>query len=147
MSTQTHWFVETPTYPYHEVVLEDGSGPTYDVADFLEIDAPTRREAISAAVKQWLAERWDNYCRTRVSDRLNPFKGIKAVSVAEAKAATLAGGPPAFAPEFCDSCPSAHALVGGRWVWRDDGDDAGEDWGWFGTCAPVVGLGSPEGTA
>lgn len=132
--TLTHWFVTSPVYPYHEVVLEDGSGPTYDISDFTEVDAPTRREAITAAVKEWLAERSDNYACARRSDGLSPFVGVKAVSVAEAKAETLESGPPDWVPDSCETCAEWHESDTLRWVWKDDGDSHGEEWGWFGTC-------------
>lgn len=135
----THWFVTSPTYPYHEVVLEDGSGPTYDVNDYAEIDAPTRREAIVAAVKEWLAERQDNWAHSRRSDGLNPFAGVKAVSVEEAKAEARDSGPPDWTPDYCDVCKPAHDGAT-RWVWNDDE----LEWGWFGACVAVPTPGDPK---
>lgn len=139
--TMTHWFVASPSYPYHEVVLDDGTGPTYDISDFTEVDAPTRRDAITTAVKEWLAERGDNYVQQRRSDGLSPFAGVKAVSVAELKAETFESGPPEWAADFCDTCTPAHVGDALRWVWKDEGDEPGDDWGWFGTCATAAGSG------
>ena len=102
------WFVTTPMYQYTEYV-EHMACPSYDIADFEEVEAETRREAVQIAVRKWLTER-DTYCHGRKSDGLCPWTGVRAESVDECKAAAQAAGPPE---------PG--------WIWTDDP----EEWGWY----------------
>jgi len=79
------WMVITPMYPYTEVVTDEGQGPTYDVADVIEIEAETAKDAIALGVKIMLENKWrpDKYtkyewCRDQRSDGLCPYTGVKA---------------------------------------------------------------------
>jgi hypothetical protein len=145
----TTWHVTTPTYSVHEVVLDDGTGPTYDVSDYEMVEANTRREAISIAVKMWLKEGntkyWltTNYCSQRKSDGLSPWTGIKAQSDDELKNEVHAQGPPDWTPDTCDTCDESHYVIRSEsnftWIWLDNGIDEDLTWGWFGTCGGEIG--------
>ena len=68
------YFVETPAYPYTEVVCDDGTGPTYDVRDVVEVKAKTKREAVIEAVRHWRR----NGAGYLYWQEGNPFVGVKA---------------------------------------------------------------------
>lgn len=131
-----HWFVTTPTYAVREYE-EHMLAQVYDASDFEEIDATTRREAVSLAVKQWLASgtgRYseDNYCQRQRSDGLSPYTGVRAQSEDEARQEVREQGPPDWEPDFCD-VESSHAGAT-HWVWIEHHSDPDLRWGWFGTC-------------
>jgi hypothetical protein len=67
------WIVLSPSYDYTEPVLEDGSGPTYSVMDYAEVEAWSRNEAIAKGVAAM--EEWPDIAR---GDDINPFKGVTA---------------------------------------------------------------------
>lgn len=100
------WFVVSPQYSYTEVLLDDGTGPSYPTCDYAEVEAGTRREAVSLAVKQWLSERGDSWPARQKSDGLCPFTGVRAESENEAKQRARADAPSPPDPrfDFCDAC-------------------------------------------
>lgn len=63
-----------------DVVLEDGSGPTYDEPAVLFVYARSRRRATVLAVRYWrrAMRRRDSriYLPDAVKDRENPFRGL-----------------------------------------------------------------------
>ena len=79
------YFVTSPEYDcYIDYVPEFGTGPRGTTRDWKEIVATSKREAVSIAVREWLAERRDryalddNWCSTQRADGLCPFTGIRA---------------------------------------------------------------------
>lgn len=79
------WYVVTPQYGTVIPVLDDGTGPTEYGADVVEVEAPSRRAAITEGVKRMLrgSRKEFRYCRDQRSDRANPFVGVKAFPVEE----------------------------------------------------------------
>jgi len=77
------WYVVTPTYGTVVRILDDGTGPEEFGADVVEVEAPTKREAITIGVKKMLAgsRREFRWCREQRGDGCNPFAGVKAVPV------------------------------------------------------------------
>lgn len=132
---ETTYFVTTPTYPVSEYV-EHMLAQVYDASDWLEVKAPTRREAVRLAVKEWFAESYTrgngNYVQRQKDDGLCPWTGIRAQSEAEAKAEALAAGPPDWEPDICDVSDGHDGAI--EWVWVDSHPDPDLRWGWFGTC-------------
>ena len=69
-----------------EVVTDEGQGPIITVADVIEIEAETERDAIALGVQQMLRNPWRpggkwtrfRYCRDQRSDGLSPYAGVKA---------------------------------------------------------------------
>ena len=68
------FFVESPEYHYTEVILDDGTGPSYPTRDVVEVKAATKRKAIIEAVRYW---RKTNAGYLYWQDG-NPFTGVKA---------------------------------------------------------------------
>lgn len=117
---ELRWYeVLTPSFSYVEPIMDDGSGPTFDGADWLLVEAHTAREAISRAVHQWLkARRWDgSYCRIQVGDQKSPFTGIKA---------TLADMAEMDTPST-DRLPYPDAAAGSAATGRDGGAEVRDD--------------------
>ena len=85
------WLVVTPQYNEVIPVLDTGEGPTETVADVIEIEAETPRDAIALGVREMLrlAGRWRKdqprfkLCADQRSDRLCPYTGVKAYPVGE----------------------------------------------------------------
>lgn len=50
------WLVISPTFTYIEDVLGYGQGPAHDVADTIEIEAETKRDALLLGVKAMRAD-------------------------------------------------------------------------------------------
>jgi hypothetical protein len=75
-----HYWVVTPEFSYTEPVLDDGSGPTYDVHDVVEVDAPTKREAVRIGVRRMLDEYEFRYgwCQGQRQEGLCPYTGVRA---------------------------------------------------------------------
>jgi hypothetical protein len=76
------WYVVTPEYSYVVPVLDDGTGPLEYEADVIEIEAETKRDAISLGVKEMLRG-WVGGCRYRWCleqrmDDCSPYSGVKA---------------------------------------------------------------------
>jgi hypothetical protein len=75
-----HYWVVTPEFSYTEPVLDDGSGPTYDVRDVVEVEAPTARDAVRIGVKRMLSE-WefrDGWCNIQRQSDACPYAGVRA---------------------------------------------------------------------
>lgn len=81
-----HWWVSTPEYEYIDVILDDGTGPSEWSRDVVSVEAPTKRQAIIAGVKQMRSEEFFKKMGGRKTtyygwawDRdSNPFTGVKA---------------------------------------------------------------------
>ena len=72
------WYVVTPMFSYTEWVCAEG-GPTYDVADVIEVEAETARDAVKLGVKAMLADhRRFNYCHDARQDGVCPYTGVRA---------------------------------------------------------------------
>ena len=75
------WFVITPNYTYVERILDDGTGPTFEASDVIEVVADTRREAISKGVKEMLnrPKSFDfKYMHSQRADNACPYTGVRA---------------------------------------------------------------------
>ena len=75
MTVATHKYaVISPEYSYHERVTDDGEGPWYPTCDYVEVEATSKREAITMAShdRDW---KWTKIAR---GDGVNPFSGVKA---------------------------------------------------------------------
>jgi hypothetical protein len=97
------WFVTSPEYTYVEIVCEYG-GPSYSTRDWEQVQARTAREAVSIAVKKWLAAPGyeDNWCRYQRADGKSPFTGIRA-EIARCEHGVEM--PLGFSDDFwCDEC-------------------------------------------
>lgn len=59
------WYVVTPEYDVIEPVTDEGQGPTITIADVVEIEADTARDAIAFGVKLMLQNKWrpDKYTK------------------------------------------------------------------------------------
>jgi hypothetical protein len=81
MKEQHVYSVITPVYSVMEIVI-DNMGPTYDVQDWVDVVATSKREAVQIAVRDWLTEnlpyRDKNYVQDRKRDGLCPWTGIRA---------------------------------------------------------------------
>lgn len=81
------WYVVTPEYDTVVPVLDFGQGPIERGADVIEIEAETRRDAITLGVKEMLrlsrghAGFKFDWCRTMQSDGSSPFTGVYAEPV------------------------------------------------------------------
>lgn len=103
------YWVETPEYEtYLDYFPEFGTGPRGTVRDFLEVQAHTKRQAVSIAVNQWLAAGKEKYSYDpyyavgRKQDGLCPWTGIRAE---EAKCSHGVPMPVDFDGDFwCDEC-------------------------------------------
>lgn len=73
MTTSKHWWVYTPTYDVVVPLLDDGTGPSEPTCDAVCVDAPTKRTALVAGVRQLRADGspW-------LQDAENPFVGLTA---------------------------------------------------------------------
>lgn len=127
----TLWVVTSPPYPYREYD-ERMLAQTYDIVDCDEFEAPTRREAVQIAVRQWLNDR-GSYAWQRKNDGLCPWTGIRAQSIAEMKAEAFAAGPPDAPAEPCDH-DAAWCAGPVTWVWFNCGDGPEDEWGWMRRC-------------
>ncbi len=110
MSAELHeYFVTSPDYTYTEYIEGLYGGPQYTVNDFEQVQARTKREAVSIAVKTWLAEKRygdENWSQSQRSDGLCPFTGVRAeVAVCEHGVEMPLG----FADDFwCDQCQTQY---------------------------------------
>ncbi len=68
-----HWVVVSPLLRRVEVICPDIGGPESWEPDIVEVEAPTRRDAIRAGVA--LMKDWPQEAR---SDGRNPYAGISA---------------------------------------------------------------------
>lgn len=76
------FYVVTPEYGTVVPVLDDGTGPYEYCADVVEIEAESRRDAISLGVKWMLnAGRDYQWCEDARSDGVSPYAGVKAIPV------------------------------------------------------------------
>ena len=74
-----NWLIYTPPFDYTEPVLDDGSGPTYQVQDVIEVEAPNKKEAIRLGVKLMLADKTRySWVHDQRSDKCSPYTGVKA---------------------------------------------------------------------
>lgn len=76
------WFVVTPKFVYTEPLLDDGTGPTYDVCDVVEVQASTASEAKAAGVKAMLADSSYQYVHDQRRDGASPYTGVRAERMA-----------------------------------------------------------------
>ena len=76
------YYVISPTYYYHEPILDDGSGPDEPACDVVEVEAHTKREAKIRGLKELrkIHKGWINWHRD--SDA-NPFTGLKVELIEE----------------------------------------------------------------
>lgn len=72
-----HWYVVGPEYSYVEPVLDDGSGPSYDTHDVVEVWAATKRRALIVGFQHFSFHRAE-WIRDARGDGKNPFKGMEA---------------------------------------------------------------------
>ena len=71
------WFVITPAYEcYPRNAYVDPEPPEY-VADVVEVDAPTKRQALVQGVRELRRTR-SRWLEDQVSNGSNPFTGLKA---------------------------------------------------------------------
>lgn len=80
------WYVVTPEYGVVIPILDYGQGPIEYGCDVIEVEAETKRDAITFGVLQMLkggkgghgkGERY-TWCIDQRSDNLCPFAGVKA---------------------------------------------------------------------
>jgi hypothetical protein len=76
------WLITSPTYSYTEWVCAEG-GPSYDVADFIAIEAPTRHDAKVRAVRAMTMDRTCEWVRDQRGDGLCPFAGLRIEAVTD----------------------------------------------------------------
>lgn len=77
-----HFYVVTPPVQYVEVVTDEGQGPIVEECDVIEVEAPTKRDAILMGVREMLKpqnRRLYHYCRNQRADGCSPFTGVKAL--------------------------------------------------------------------
>ena len=75
------WAVTSPQYGVVEPILDDGSGPVEWWVDYVEVVAPTKRQAIVCGVqkmRQLYPRGWHND-----DPSVNPFAGMKAKRIDE----------------------------------------------------------------
>ena len=74
-----HFYVITPEFDYVEPILDDGSGPTYQACDVVEIEAENKKDAVSLGVKYMLSKspREFPWVHDQRSDNLCPYTGVK----------------------------------------------------------------------
>lgn len=79
------WYVVTPEYGTKiNIGLDDGTGPMEYSADVIEIEAETRRDAVTLGVKEMLrvGRRGDfKWCLDARRDGVSPYAGVKAYPV------------------------------------------------------------------
>src|SRR5258706_11619065 len=76
----TWWLVCSPTYEYTDTIDFYIGGPSYDERDVLLIEARTKTEAKSIAVRHWLADR-RSYASNSRRDGENPYAGVTVQSI------------------------------------------------------------------
>ena len=78
------WWVITPEYGTVVPVLDDGTGPEEFGCDVVEVEAPTRREALVLGLRELkkVTKGWINWYR---DDTSNPFTGLRAELQEEAQ--------------------------------------------------------------
>ena len=111
------WYVITPEYETVDRILPDGSGPTEIGCDVVEVEAPTRRRAKIAGVRE-LRRQKSQWMRYQDIDRHSPFTGLQVEPFEEGtceheyllscspcgRVMDTAGDPP-----VCRSCGESHA--------------------------------------
>lgn len=70
-----HWEVVSGEYGEVVPILDDGTGPMEFGADYVAVEAPTKREAIKLAIK---SPEFQNWVDMKRGDGQNPFSGVKA---------------------------------------------------------------------
>lgn len=70
------YLVVSPTYTYREVVLDDGTGPSYDIADVYLVDAPNKTTAKWAALRLGRT-RGDTWAEPGYLHFGHPLRGVK----------------------------------------------------------------------
>ena len=71
------WWVITPEYGTVVAVLDDGTGPEEFGRDVVEVEAPTRREALVLGLRKLRLQR-SRWIWNQEADRRNPFNGLEA---------------------------------------------------------------------
>ena len=77
MEERLYWVI-TPEYEYSEY-LDGWAVDRYSLKDCVEIVATSKRDAVSKAVTEMLADKYSEYCKNRKRDNLNPFVGVQAM--------------------------------------------------------------------
>lgn len=140
----TRYVVTSPKFSVVEWVCEFG-GPTYDICDYAEVEASSRREAVKLAIKQWDSESGDHWPEIQRSDGKCPMTGVRAKTDAEMRAEALAAGPPDWLPQdgwgpdsVCEIGDCREPAVG--WAWHDGPwrEDETVTWGYFAACSAHV---------
>jgi len=72
------WLVVTPEYDVKIPITDEGEGPTESEADTFEIEAETRRDAISLGVKFMLKDANYRWCKEQRRDNRSPYTGVQA---------------------------------------------------------------------
>lgn len=73
------WYVVTPEYERVDPILDDGTGPIETMADVVEVEAETKREAVAFGVRLMLKEYRRGWCRDARSSHQSPYAGVKAI--------------------------------------------------------------------
>jgi len=115
------YYVVSPEYSVKEVVLDDGSGPSYPVRDVVEVEANTKREAIIKGVAKMRAHPrsfgWLTDCDG------NPFAGMKAeLAVCEHgrgfATEQYRNAPPSGDPSVWTGCIDCEAQAAACWAFE-----------------------------
>ena len=79
------YYIVTPEYDVVIPVTDEGQGPVEMVADVVEIEAETARDAKALGVKLMLADRTrkNRWCKNQRRDGLSPYAGVKAIPVSD----------------------------------------------------------------
>jgi hypothetical protein len=115
------WTVYTPDYGIVVPVTDEGQGPTEYGCDVIEIEADTRRDAITLGVKEMLKGRSGGHglgmcfqwCLDQRSDNANPWAGVKAeLIVSECPACEGTGNASVHGldPAPCSACNGEGAI-------------------------------------
>lgn len=72
-----HWSVVTPEYGTVIPILDDGTGPIEYGADYVCVEADTKRQALVAGVRK-LRSTGSHWMEDQNSDGASPFTGLKA---------------------------------------------------------------------
>ena len=79
------WYgVTSPPFYWTDVILEDGTGPTYREHDWLAVFATSARRAKVLALRCWRRRR-HQWVEDAMSDGVNPFTGMEAEQLQEGK--------------------------------------------------------------
>ena len=70
----THYTVVSPIISVHVPMLDGGSRPVEECVCFVSVDAKTKRDAKSLALKDVLMKDWIQWAR---DNNQNPFSGLK----------------------------------------------------------------------